>query len=260
MEAKTQIDQDCQQSKECMETVIFLIFLILGLAYLFRGRKLFWIYVGISGLLLGAVLGLFFARDSGLIAQIVLAVVNGVLVAVLAIYLQKPMAVLSAFISGGVLVTIFFVALTDSYSSIPVLLLGGRIPTEWGIVFLVSGTLLAVATWLLFDWTLIVLTSLMGAQTTLSALASLMNFSLPPLFFIVLVLCLAGLGIWVQASMLPQRLQSSAAIQPGFSQGRRVLPPPLPGKGRAFVADRCPQCNAPLRSGARFCSSCGNAV
>ena len=61
-----------------MEHIVALILFAAGLVSLFLGRKLFWIYIGIVGFLLGAVIGGFAARDNGMVTQLALALVFGI--------------------------------------------------------------------------------------------------------------------------------------------------------------------------------------
>lgn len=253
-----------------MEFIVVLLMLVLGLLSLFLGRKLFWIYVGIVGFLLGAVIGGFAASDNGMAAQLALALVFGIGAAVLSIFLQKPMAAVAAFVSGGLVVASIYVVVRFggflSIFTLPMILQQNEVL----VIFLVAGLIFAVVTWLVFEWTLIVLSALVGALLTTAAASNFLPPSLPPAMLIVLLLGLMALGTWVQASMMKKAVsaqgpQVSYPSQPGLPPLSGSPPPTASSGPYSPLAPPvsgvvCRQCGAVARPGARFCNGCGAAL
>jgi len=253
-----------------MDIIIVGTLLGMGLVSLFMGRKLFWVYVGIAGFLLGAVIGGFAASDYGMAAQLALALVFGIGAAVLSIYLQKPMAALAAFVSGGLIVALIYVVVRFggflSIFTLPMILQRNEVL----VIFLVAGLIFAVVTWLVFEWALIVLSALVGALLTTAVAASFLPGSAPPVTLLVLLFGLMALGIWVQASMMKK---AASAPRPQVSYPSQPGAPPLSGSSAPTASSAsypppappvsgvvCRQCGAVARPGARFCNGCGAAL
>ncbi len=156
---------------------------ILGLIILIAGRKLYWLFVGIVGFMLGISLAtMFFASESEL-ARLAIALIVGVIGAVLAQFVQRLAVGLAGFIAGGyVLVSIF--EFLGGVISVP------GAPAYW-VLFSIGGLVGGLLVAALFDWALIVLSSLAGASLMVQA------FIQPgwvQLFIYVLLLVL-GIGL-----------------------------------------------------------------
>jgi hypothetical protein len=136
---------------------------ILGLVLLIAGRKLYWLFVGIVGFMLGINLAtLLFAGESEL-ARLAIALIVGVIGAVLAQFVQRLAVGLAGFISGGyILVSVF--EFLGGVISVP------GMPAYW-VLFGIGGLIGAVLVAVLFDWALIVLSSLAGAGLVVQILA-----------------------------------------------------------------------------------------
>ena len=136
---------------------------ILGLVLLIAGRKLYWLFVGIVGFMLGINLTtLLFAGESEL-ARLAIALIVGVIGAVLAQFVQRLAVGLAGFISGGyILVSVF--EFLGGVISVP------GMPAYW-VLFGIGGLIGAVLVAVLFDWALIVLSSLAGAGLVVQILA-----------------------------------------------------------------------------------------
>jgi hypothetical protein len=237
-----------------------LALLPLGLLSLFLGRKLFWLFVGISGFLLGLLIGGVVGMGNGWDwpAILLVGLLLGVGAAVLSIYLQKPMASLAGFMMGGLLAAVLYILVRYGTDFATRLMFGGPGPETW-ILFLAGGVAAAVFVWATYEWALIVLSSLAGALMTFAGLFGFIPFNLPGILYLAILVGLAALGIYVQAQMMsktravmvapaPAPLPPAASYQP--------LPASAPG-AQAASGRVCPQCGAPIRPGARFCNRCG---
>ncbi len=156
---------------------------LFGGALLIAGRKLFWLFVGVIGFIVGAQIAIRFFHSSELIT-IIAGLVLGVIFAVLAIFLETLAIGVAGFLGGGYIL----------------LSLAGLFGLDKGImawiIFIVGGIIGAVLIASLFDWALIIISSLAGSSMVINAFhfAKLMS----ALMFIVLVF----IGIAVQASTL----------------------------------------------------------
>ena len=126
--------------------------ILVGVVLLILGRKLFWVFVGAAGF----VAGLNFAESvfTGTQSWVVLAValIAAIIGAVLAIFLQKVMVALAGFLIGGYLILELLRAANIMAPQ----------PWAWAAYFVggIIGMILVLA---LFDWALIILSSLAGA-------------------------------------------------------------------------------------------------
>ena len=129
-----------------METIVPII---AGIVLLLFGRRLFWLFVAIAGFLAGWS----FARENLDIhpesSLLLVAVVVGLISALIAMFLQRAAAAIAGFFSGGYLG--LYLAIALGYKS------GGT------MAFVIGGVIGAILLWVIFDWALILLSSLMGA-------------------------------------------------------------------------------------------------
>jgi hypothetical protein len=159
-----------------------ILFLIIGGALLVFGRRLFWLLVG----LLGFLTGFYFASqalssDLGWLVLIV-ALVAGVAGALLAVFLQGLAIGVAGFLGGGII----------AFNLLKFLGMG-QVDFAW-IAFLIGGILGVILIGLVFDWALILLSSLVGAFLIVNALEA--GSLLGTILFFVLLLA----GIVIQAS------------------------------------------------------------
>ena len=181
-----------------METLIPFAFIAAGLFSLFLGRRLFWLFVGIGGFVLGLLLGQVIGQEWGAGGQLLAGLVLGAGCAVLSIYVQKPMAALAAFFGGGLVIVLLYSTLRYGVNSLP-LLLSGQTGSEVALIFVVSGLLFAILIWLIFEKALIGLSALVGAALVMVGVLPFLPSTLPPLAVPFSTLGLTALGIWVQA-------------------------------------------------------------
>jgi hypothetical protein len=169
-----------------------LLRILLGLILVTTGRRLYWFFVGVMGFLVGVVYApqIFPGQTAG--TQIVLALVAGFVGASIALFLQSLMVGLAGFVAGGFIVTRILQALTIDISSY------GWIP------FVIGGVVGAALVAILFNWALVILSSLAGAILVTQSLAT--SLQIQGLIFLVLVL----IGIAVQTATMPREARRPA--------------------------------------------------
>jgi len=243
-----------------MELIIALVMLPAGLLSLFLGRRLFWLFVGISGFLLGLLVGGVVGMGNRWDWQMILLVglVIGAVAAVLSIYLQKPMASLAGFMMGGLMAAILYMLVRFGTNAAARLMFGGPGAETW-ILFLVGGVAAAIFVWVTYEWALIVLSSLAGALLTFIGMIPFLPSNLPAILYLSLLVGLAAVGIFIQAQMMskPQAVVVVPAPVPLAPNAPYQPPPPSASGLQTPSGDTCPQCGASVRPDAKFCNRCG---
>ena len=165
--------------------VIFEI--LLGLALLVAGNRLFWLFVGAMGFILGLFLAglLFIGQPEWVI--IVSSLALGLIGAALARSFQQLMVVLAGFVAGGYII-----------SSL-VTMFHFNIPTSPQVLFVLCGLIGAALVTSLFEWAVIVLSSISGATLVAD------NINLSQQTTAIIVLALMVVGIAIQAGWLKWR-------------------------------------------------------
>ncbi len=161
--------------------------IILGIVLLFLGRKLFWFFVGVIGFLTGVLLATHYLSDQSEWVILGIALVAGVIGALLAGLVERVSVEVVGFLGGG------YIALG---------LLGlfrlGNGQFSW-FPFLVGGLIGALLVAVLLDWALILLSSLEGSLIIIQGLH--LSTSTANLVFVILLL----VGIVVQSVTLTRR-------------------------------------------------------
>jgi len=170
--------------------MVALFQVILGAVQLLMGRKIFWLMVGIAGFLSGLWFALNWVDWSGWM-KLLLALAVGIVGAGLTVVIQKPIAAIFGFFAFGVAGSI----------------LAGVLGVERGgslywIIFGACGLVGAILTIVLFDWALILATSLLGASSIMTGLSSLLDLSLDRILAMILFLVLLAIGIGTQSRSL----------------------------------------------------------
>jgi hypothetical protein len=162
-----------------------LIGVLVGLVLLLWGRHLYWLFVAGIGFLTGLALApdLLPGRPEWLVllAALVVALVG----AVVAIVAQRLTIGLIGFVAGGGIGLLLLRALG----------FGGD-ASGW-IVYLIAGLMGLVLMLALFDWALILLSSLAGANLIVAGVVA--RFPLPQAIALVLLIGLGLIGVVVQA-------------------------------------------------------------
>ena len=163
--------------------------LLLGIVLLLLGRRLFWFFVGVAGFLVGmGIAEQFVVGPKG--TNLLIAIVAGILGAVIAIFLRKVAIAIAGFVIGGYIV----VELLRESAYFPTASVGMH-GTAFSVAYIIGGIIGAVLLIVLFDWGLIVLSSLSGASLIVHSI-TFQRHALPLLFAVLVVI-----GILVQARM-----------------------------------------------------------
>ncbi len=165
-----------------------LISVLLGIALLVAGRRLFWLFVGALGFITGLQLAALVPQMSQTTALLI-ALILGVVFALLAVFLQRIAVMIAGFLAGGFVLTTLANRLGVETLSFP-----------WAL-YIVGGLIGILLVMLLFDWALIILSSIAGAALILNAFSSGQTAA-GGIVFILLVLA----GIIIQG-FLVQRVR-----------------------------------------------------
>jgi len=173
-----------------LNSSIPLVGLIVGVALLFFGRKLFWLFVAAIGFAAGMEIAPQITTTPSPIFVLIIALGLGVLGAILSIVIQKFAIAVAGFVAGGRLAvglsSAFYVNHAE-YSR---------------IIFLIGGILGAILLLLLFDWVLILFTSVEGAHLISSMIV------LPQTGCMIVLIVLIVIGVVAQSALL-RRFQRS---------------------------------------------------
>lgn len=153
---------------------------LIGAIILFFGRKLFWLCVAAVGFAAGVELAPHFMQQPTPLLALTFALVLGFVGALIALFLQKVAVAVAGFLAGGKLgmaVAAAFFFQSANYLT---------------IIFIVGGIIGAVLLLALFDWALIVLSSVVGAYLIESAI------TLPATGIAILFILLVIIGVVVQ--------------------------------------------------------------
>jgi hypothetical protein len=158
--------------------------LIVGVALLFFGRKLFWLFVAAIGFAAGMEIAPQITNSPSPLFVLIIALGVGIIGAILSIVIQKFAIALAGFIAGGRLAIALFAAFHLNHA-------------EYSqIIFVAGGILGAILLLLVFDWALILLTSVEGAHLISGMIA------LPQLGCTILMIVLIVIGVVAQGAML----------------------------------------------------------
>ena len=157
---------------------------LIGVVILFFGRKLFWLCVAAVGFAAGVEITPHFVHEPSTLLALSVALFLGLIGALLAIFLQKIAIAVFGFLGGGKLAGAIAAAFFVEHAHYS------------GIIFVIGGIIGAILLLTLFDWALIVLSSLVGAHLIQHTIV------LPPSGSTILFIGLATIGILVQAAVL----------------------------------------------------------
>lgn len=145
------------------------------------GRRLFWVFVAVLGFFVGMDLATRYLPDASQVVVLVLAIVAGLLGAVLAGWFYEIAIGVAGFLAGGRLGLALLAMVAPDAMDL-----------AW-LAFVLAGILGALVLLLVFDWALIVLSSFVGAGLIVEPLA------LSPPAAALLIVGLALVGVAVQA-------------------------------------------------------------
>jgi Domain of unknown function (DUF4203) len=165
-----------------MHSSVTIIGVLIGIVILFFGRKLFWLCVAAVGFAVGVQIAPQLVNDPSSILALLVALVFGVIGALLALFLQKVAIAVLGFIAGGKLASAIAAAFFVHYALYST------------IIFAAGGIIGAILLLAVFNWALIVVSSFIGAYLIQSAIV------LPPTGSTIVFVGLAIIGILVQAA------------------------------------------------------------
>ena len=171
-----------QDAFPSMHFSVAIVGALIGIVILFFGRKLFWLCVAAVGFAAGVEIAPHLVHEPSPLLALTVALVLGLIGALLALFLQKIAVAVLGFLAGGKLAGALAAAFFVQYAQYST------------FIFLFGGLVGAILLLVLFDWTLIVVSSLIGAHLIQSAIV------LPPSGSTIVFIGLVILGILVQAT------------------------------------------------------------
>lgn len=173
-----------------------LIALLVGSLSLFFGRRLYWLFVGVIGFILGLTVGPMLFNNLNPTWQLILTLVIAGVFSLLAVALSKFMVPLAGAIGLGWLVYLL------AYSRLE----------QWAVVLLtvISAIIGVLVAWFFFDWGLMIFSSLSGAILTTRGLLSLIPSMANFVAIIFLVLLILGLIVQISAWVRGKKTQAPA--------------------------------------------------
>src|SRR6059036_2874138 len=157
---------------------------VIGALILFFGRKLFWLCVAAIGFAAGVEIAPHLVHEPSPLLALTVALVLGLIGALLALFLQKVAIAVLGFLAGGKLAGAIAAAFFVHYAQYST------------FIFVIGGLIGAVLLLALFDWALIVVSSLIGAHLIQSAVV------LPASGSTIVFIALTIIGIVIQAASL----------------------------------------------------------
>jgi hypothetical protein len=170
-----------------MHSSATIVGVVLGVVILFFGRKLFWLCVAAVGFAAGLQIAPLLVNEASSVLALVIAVVFGILGALLAVFIQKIAIAVLGFLAGGKLATAIAAAFFVQHAQYST------------IIFVIGGIVGAILLLAVFGWALIVVSSFIGAYLIQSAIV------LPPTGLTLVFIGLAILGIFVQTVSFRRR-------------------------------------------------------
>lgn len=160
-----------------------IIRILTGLTLLLLGRKLYWLFIAVLGFIAGFILAEALFPEISTWLLILIGLIIGSVCALLAVFVNQLAVALAGFLGGGMLA----VQLIDFFD---------LSSAGYWILFLIGGIIGIILAALLFDWALIILSSLAGAFL----IGSVWQDTSPWVNILILMLFLVGMLI--QASLL----------------------------------------------------------
>jgi len=171
-----------------METV-FLLQLFLGGVLVLLGRRLFWLFVGAVGFVVGVALASHYFSGAAEAVLIAIGLVAGIVCALLAVFFQQFAVSAAGFLSVGYLAA----RLAASF--------GFETGFIYWLAFIMGGVAGVFLVNLLFDWALVVLSTIAGTYLIVQALTNsgwLASSGNNWLTWIIVIVLLA-LGVMIQS-------------------------------------------------------------
>jgi hypothetical protein len=165
-----------------MHSSVTIVGVLIGVVILFFGRRLFWLCVAAVGFAVGVEIAPQLINEPSSLLALLIALIFGVLGALLALFLQKIAIAVLGFLAGGKLAAAIAAAFFVHHAQYST------------IIFVAGGIIGAILLLAVFDWALIIVSSFIGAYLIQSAIV------LPPTGSTLVFVALAIIGIIVQAA------------------------------------------------------------
>ncbi|MEP6811098.1 MAG: DUF4203 domain-containing protein [Chthoniobacterales bacterium] len=162
--------------------------LLLAVVLLFFGQRAYWLFVGAIGFVVGLSLAVKFLPPQPEWIALVVALLAGIVGALLAVPFQRLLVALAAFLAGG------------HFSLLLLANLGHTLTNQSAIlIFIAAGIVSAILALALLDWALIILSALTGAALIAQWAGT------TPAYRTIISLVLFAIGFAVQASLFSRR-------------------------------------------------------
>jgi hypothetical protein len=180
--------KSCKIKKEFEMTISTFLTLALGILLLLFGRRAFWIFVAVAGFIAGLTFATQYLASQPELVILLIAIVAGVIGAILATMLEWLAILIAGFLAGGYLATTLAVSLGMTNAS-----------GNW-VIYIIGAIIGLILVAALFDWAIIILSVLLGADIIMTFL------SIPSsAYYWLIFLGLIIVGIVVQAGIWHRR-------------------------------------------------------
>jgi hypothetical protein len=161
-----------------------IIQILIGIALLMLGRRMFWLFVGAAGFISASKLAVHFSIGGPEWAPMAVALFAGFIGAMFAIFAQKLAVAVGGFVMG-------------SYTAASIIFSLGLEATEWmRVALIVGGIIGSVLVLAVFDWALIALSATAGAMLIVQT--GFLELPMNILLFLIMV----SIGIVIQTRIL----------------------------------------------------------
>lgn len=167
-----------------------LVNILLGVSVLILGRPLFWAFVAGAGFVGGMLLSSHFFGDQWRLEVLAIAIVCGLIGALVSLFLHRLAIRLGGFIAGAYI----------TFSLLPMFYFGDEL-VFWSMVGL-GGLLGLLLVAVLFDWALICLTAFAGATMVIQAVQGFPSYIPDPRALVLLFFVLFLVGVAIQGHLL----------------------------------------------------------
>ena len=169
-------------------TISTILTLALGILLLLFGRRAFWIFVAVVGFIAGLTFATMFMHGQPELVILLIAIVAGVIGAILAIMLEWLAILIGGFLAGGYLATSLAVSLGMTIAS-----------GNW-VIYIIGGIIGLILVAAFFDWAIIILSVLLGTEIIMTFLSASVSA-----YYWLVFLGLVVVGLVVQAGIWHRR-------------------------------------------------------
>jgi hypothetical protein len=176
-------------------TALAVVQVVLGALVLLFGRRLFWLFVAVVGFLLGMQITQQLMPDQSQTVVLIISAVLGIVGAILAVAVSRGIAAVAGFLAGGALAVQLLPQLGVSLGS-----------NAW-IAFVVGGIIGIVLILMLFDLSIILFSSLVGANLILQGAGHFIAIAAGTVTIALIVLVVVGIAFQIgllQAAARPR--------------------------------------------------------